>query len=60
MESEAKKGNMSAQHNMGLWNETVVEDYDEALQWYRRAADSGHEGAQNAMEELHSKISAGK
>ena len=52
MKSAAENGNMSAQHAMGLWNETVASNNDEAKKWYKKAADQGHEGAQEAYEIL--------
>lgn len=52
MESAAKNGDMFAQHAMGLWNETVALNEDEAKKWYKKAADQGHEGAESALREI--------
>ena len=52
MKSAAENGNKFAQHAMGLWNETVALDNDEAKKWYKKAADQGHEGAKQAFSEL--------
>ena len=55
MKSAAENGNMFAQHAMGLWNETVTLNKDEAKKWYKKAADQGHEGAQKAYEIIKQK-----
>ena len=52
MKSAAENGNMFAQHAMGLWNETVALNKDEAKKWYKKAADQGHAGAEKALKEL--------
>ena len=42
-----------AQHILGLWYDTgdygLTEDDEEAVRWYRRAADKGYAGAQSAL-----------
>jgi len=45
----AEKGDAGAQHNLGLMyydGEGVVQDYIEAVKWYRKAADQGDAPAQ--------------
>lgn len=57
MQREAHNGNPIAQHNLGMWNETVAHKYDEALSWYKKAADQEYQPAKEAYEELSQKLS---
>lgn len=52
MKEAAENGDQSAQHDMGLWHETVEHNETEALKWYKRAADQGHKGAEEAYDDL--------
>lgn len=55
MKEAAENGDQSAQHDMGLWHETVEHNKTEALKWYKRAANQGHEGAKEAYNDLINK-----
>lgn len=55
MEKAAKQGYRSAQYDLGMWNEMVAQDYETALDWYKRAADQEYEGAAEAYDELFQK-----
>ena len=56
MQEAANNGIHLAQHNMGMWNELVKKDYDEALRWYGKAASSGFEESAIAYTDLVFKI----
>ena len=49
--SRAKANDADAQYQLGLWyyeggNEAVERDYAKAAEWFRKAAEQGHAGAQ--------------
>ncbi len=47
----AKQGLAEAQYNLGLMYDTgygVPQDYEEALKWYKKAAEQGDENAREA------------
>jgi len=50
----AEKGYDSWQCNLGVCYEMIGE-YDNAIEWYRKAADQGHETAQKKLNELRGK-----
>ena len=52
MKKAAENGDPSSQHSMGMWQETVACNDDEAKKWYKKAAIQGHEGAKNAFDNL--------
>lgn len=60
MNTAAKNGCPSAQHSMGIWYEAIAKDFEEAEKWYKRAADQGHEGAQEAYNSLNARPYQGK
>jgi hypothetical protein len=46
---------MDAQNNLGFMYENssgVEQNHDEAVKWYRKAAEQGHEGAGEALKRL--------
>ncbi len=48
----ATQGNANAQYNLGLMYDEgkgVTQDYQEAIKWYRLAAEQGHESAQSNL-----------
>lgn len=49
----AKKGDSSAQYSLGVLNRDSYSDYKEAGEWFKKAADQGHEKAREALDELH-------
>lgn len=51
MSYEAHNGNPQAQHGLGMWNQVRGRD-EEARRWYKRAADQGHEGAEEALKDM--------
>lgn len=55
--SEAKSGNRDAQFNVGLYYHTgkagVKKDYQQAIYWYRKAADQGQINAQGNLGYLY-------
>ena len=51
----AEQGDVEAQYNLGLmyeFGDGVEEDFDQAVKWFEKAAERGHEGAQDALEQL--------
>ena len=56
MEKEASNGHILAQHNMGLWNELISNDYTEALKWYQKASIQGNETSKLAYNDLKDRI----
>ena len=52
MKSAAENGDPSAQHNMGLWNELVGKNFDEALKWYNKAANQGLDDSRKLYDDL--------
>ena len=55
----AEEGMPEAQYNLGLMYSTgkgVPQDYNEAIRWYRLAADQGHSKAQEKLKVLLNKI----
>ena len=51
----AEKGDPFAQYYLGLLNRDVHFSYKEAGEWFKKAADQGHEKAREALDELHQK-----
>ena len=52
----AERGNLSAQHDLGLMYESghgILPDYDEALKWYRMAAENGYPAAQIKLARMY-------
>ena len=52
MKKLAQKGNAGAQNYVGMAYDLgsgVGQDYDEAVKWYRLAAEQGHTEAQKAL-----------
>ena len=56
LKQAAESGTPSAQHDMGKWQETVAHNYEEALNWYEKAAISGHEGSQESYNDLANQL----
>jgi energy-coupling factor transporter ATP-binding protein EcfA2 len=52
---KAEQGNAKAQNDLGVMYEQgrgIARDYQQAVQWYRKAAEQGHQGAQDALAAL--------
>ena len=52
MKSEAMNGSVKDIHNMGMWNQTVKRNIDEAKCWYKKAADMDYEPSIEAYKEI--------
>ena len=51
MSCDAHDGNAKAQFGLGKWYDVRGRD-EEAIRWYKTAADQGHEGAAEALAEI--------
>ena len=51
MKDAAENGDPSAQHSMGMWEEIVACNGDEAKKWYKKAAEK-RDSAKDALEDL--------
>lgn len=52
MRRRADQGDAIAQFTLGFWHETgdgVLQDYAEAMKWFRKSADNGYPRAQNSV-----------
>ena len=59
---DAANGDRDAQFQAGLQYETgcgIAQDYSEAAHWYRKAADTGHTGAQNSLGTVPARLGVG-
>ena len=52
LKQNAESGIPSAQHDMGVWHETVAHNYEEALKWYKKAGNSGYSNSQESYNNL--------
>lgn len=51
----AKQGDVDAQYNVGLYyyrGQGVEKNFTQALYWFTKAAEQGHEGAKETLQEL--------
>ena len=53
---KGQSGDVQAQFELGekfYWGADIVEDYSQALKWYKLAADQGHSDAQNNLGSMY-------
>lgn len=53
--ANAEKGNASAQNDLGVFHERVLNDPEEAFKWYRKSAEQGFAEAQGRLGLCYSK-----